>query len=98
MRLTCLHALASRQALNRNPSAALALVSCSDSLAGRSRSAHGDPRHCEYHGRAKQRPEAARNVEKHDVEIPRWLRLRLARKGDALRDADAKNDEDPEQA
>src|SRR5215218_6071649 len=33
MRLTSVHALASRQAPNRNPSADLALVSCSDTLA-----------------------------------------------------------------
>ena len=33
MRLTSVDALASRQALNRNPSLDLALVSCSDSLA-----------------------------------------------------------------
>ena len=38
MRLTSLRALASRQAINHNPSDGLALVSCSDSLGSGARS------------------------------------------------------------
>jgi hypothetical protein len=41
MRLACLSALATRHALNRDPSDVSALVSCSDSLAGTPPSAYG---------------------------------------------------------